>query len=59
LKKVSWNFKNFTKRVGVTTASATSCLPNKNTAEPIDASIIGSAAFFFARHGRVAAGWSF
>ena len=28
------------------------CLTNKNTAVPIDASIMGTAAFFFARHSR-------
>ena len=30
--------------------------PNKNTAVSIDASIMKTAAFFFARHGRLAVG---
>jgi len=39
------------------TASATSCLPKKNTAATIDASIMVTAAFFFAQpHGWVAVG---
>lgn len=41
--------QNFTKGVQLPIARQLCCFPNKNTAVSIDASIMGTAAFFFAR----------